>query len=119
MPRGAKVDWASVRECPLSEAIRFSGMDRREAQAIIAVELTDLRKATYPALVERLLGKQETFERVGTSGARYQVEIQAVWDDRPDGNLRVLAAIDDGGWRAFAPLSDSFICAPDGGFIGE
>jgi len=99
--------------------IRCGGMDRREAQSILAAELTGLRKATYSALVERLLGRQETFDRVGASGARYQVEIQAVWDDRPDGNLRVLAAIDDGGWRAFAPLSDSFIRAPDGRFIGE
>jgi hypothetical protein len=94
-------------------------MDRGEAQAIIAAELTELRRTTYSALVERLLGKQETFDRVGASGARYQVEIQAVWDDTPDGNLRVLVAIDDGSWRAFAPLSDSLILAPDGTFVDE
>ena len=52
-------------------------MARREAQAIIAAELTELRRATTP-LVERLLAKQETFDRVGASGASYQVEIQAV-----------------------------------------
>ena len=29
------------------------------------------------------------------------------------------SAIDDGGLRAFAPLSDDFIMAPDGSFVGE
>ena len=35
------------------------------------------------------------------------------------GHLRVLGSIDDGGIRAFFPLTDSFIMAPDGSFIGE
>jgi hypothetical protein len=55
----------------------------------------------------------------GESGTRYQAEIEVVWDDKRDGNLRVFAAIDDGGWRAFAPLTNSFIVAPDGSFVGE
>jgi hypothetical protein len=56
---------------------------------------------------------------VGVSGTRYQVEITAFWDSGKPGNLRVLAAIDDGGWRAFKPLSTDFIMAPDGSFVGE
>jgi hypothetical protein len=28
-------------------------------------------------------------------------------------------SIDDGGWRAFLPWTDSFIIAPDGSFVGE
>jgi hypothetical protein len=31
----------------------------------------------------------------------------------------VLASIDDGGWSAFIPLTDDFIIAPDGSFVGE
>jgi hypothetical protein len=31
----------------------------------------------------------------------------------------VLGSIDDGGWRAFAPLTRSFIKSPDGTFVGE
>jgi hypothetical protein len=30
-----------------------------------------------------------------------------------------MGAIDDGGWRAFIPLSADFIMAPEGRFVGE
>jgi hypothetical protein len=33
--------------------------------------------------------------------------------------VHVLGAIDDGGLRAFVPLCDDFIMAPDGSFVGE
>ncbi|MEI2731013.1 MAG: hypothetical protein V9G08_03230 [Dermatophilaceae bacterium] len=48
------------------------------------------------------------------------VSIDAFWDNpkRKD-NLRVALSIDDGGRRAFMPLTESFIVAPDGTFIGE
>lgn len=94
-------------------------MNRREAEAILDAELGPLRTESYDALVERLLGKQETGERIGASGTRYQVEVQAFWDSGTPGDLRVVASIDDGGWRAFVPLTDSFIRSPDGGFVGE
>jgi len=35
------------------------------------------------------------------------------------GDVRVLVAVDDGGMYAFKPLTDSFILAPDGSFVGE
>ena len=56
---------------------------------------------------------------VGTSGTVYQLEIQAVWDGRKGGDLRVMGSIDDKGWRAFAPLISDFIVRPDGTFVGE
>ena len=40
-------------------------------------------------------------EMRGPSGATYQVEVQLFWDDQPNGELRVMGSIDDGGWRAF------------------
>jgi hypothetical protein len=55
----------------------------------------------------------------GKSGIEYQVEIVAFWDDKPHGDLRVSGGVDDGGWRALHPLSDDFIMAPDGSFVGE
>jgi len=39
--------------------------------------------------LQRLLKEQDCFETRGPSGVSYQVEIEAVWDDRPGGNLRV------------------------------
>ena len=58
-------------------------------------------------------------EVVGPSGSQYQVEITGFWDDRKAGNLRVIVTIDDGGWRAFMPLTTGFIVGPDGSFVGE
>jgi hypothetical protein len=81
--------------------------------------LTQLRAETYESLVERLLDKRETFELVGASGTHYQVVLQAFWDDKLQGHIRVVAAIDDGGWRAFLPITDDFILLPDGSFMGE
>jgi hypothetical protein len=45
--------------------------------------------------------------------------VSAHWDSAPNGDVRVIGCVDDGGWRAFLPLSDSFIKAADGSFVGE
>jgi len=47
------------------------------------------------------------------------VEISAVWDDQPGEAIRVFFSIDDGGWRAWAPVTKCFIISPGGEFIGE
>jgi hypothetical protein len=53
------------------------------------------------------------------SGTPYQVEAEAFWDSTKEGDLRVIVKVDDVGWRAFVPLSEDFILAPDGSFVGE
>jgi hypothetical protein len=58
-------------------------------------------------------------EVVGPDGKTYQIDVQFFWDDKPLGSVRVMASIDDGGWRAFLPLTDSFILTPSGEFLGE
>jgi hypothetical protein len=93
-------------------------MNKQEAMEVLRAHLAPYRSESYAAL-QRLLGSPETTEVRGPSGTSYQIEVQAGWDDRPGGNLRVVGGIDDGGWRAFVPLSDSFIVAPDGSFVGE
>ena len=60
-----------------------------------------------------------TEETTGPSGAWYQIEVQLLWDDKSQGHIRVLASIDDGGRTALYPMTDDFIVAPDGRFIGE
>jgi hypothetical protein len=42
------------------------------------------------------------------------LEIQIQWDNNPGGDVRVMGAIDDGGWRAFLPLSSDLIMTPYG-----
>lgn len=95
-------------------------MDAGEAREILDATIAQLRRRSYAdwrlALEER---RAESREITGWSGARYQLEVSVVWDDEPMGPIRVLAAIDDGGWRSFIPLTDDFIVAPDGSFVGE
>ena len=93
-------------------------MDKDEAREILAGVIAGLRERSYGQL-RKLLDASEMREATGRAGATYQIEVQSFWDDAPAGNLRVTAAIDDGGLSAFKPLSDDFIIAPDGSFVGE
>ena len=93
-------------------------MDKEEAKDILTKELEAYRKQSYEDLL-RLINTQDTKEVTGHSGTVYQLEFQAVWDGKKDGNLRVIGAIDDGGLRAFIPLTEDFILTPDGSFVGE
>ena len=88
-------------------------MDREEALSLLNAKLDEYRQLSYSQLAARI-GDEEFPEVVGASGTQCQIEIQVVWDDKPNGAVRVLAAIDDGGWRALMPLCDSLLVTPDG-----
>ena len=94
-------------------------MNKEEARQIIQAELESYRAKPYSELIQMIDAESVTGELIGPSGKRYQIEIQAFWDDKPNGNIRVSGAIDDEGWRAFVPLTDSFIKSPSNEFIGE
>jgi hypothetical protein len=97
-------------------------VDETEARAILQSQVERLRSLSYSELLQRYLDDVDAFEATGPSGSQYQLEVEAFWDDPriKQGNLMVLVAIDDGrGWRAFAPMTKSFIMAPDGSFVGE
>ena len=93
-------------------------MNKEEAIGVLNTSLSKYRAKSYNEL-QYLLNEQDTLEVKAESGAKYQLEIQAVWDDKKDGNLRVMCSIDDGGLRAFKPISNDFIITPNGTFIGE
>ena len=93
-------------------------MDKEEERSILSKRLKRYRRRSYAELQE-LLNSQETFEIPGASGTVYQVEVSALWDDKKNGHLRVYGSVDDGGLRAFFPLTDDFIIAPDGSFVAE
>jgi hypothetical protein len=95
-------------------------MDSAEARTILKSQLDRLRTKSYGELVA-LIGVHETTEVKGPSGVTYQVQLQAFWDDpkKPNQVLRIMGAIDDGGLRAYFPMSNSFLMAPDGVFVGE
>ena len=93
-------------------------MNKAEAKSLLSQELSLYRELPYAELFS-LVDKIETLERTAPSGVTYQIEMQVFVDDVSLQTLRVMGSIDDGGWRAFAPLSDSFILSPDGSFVGE
>ncbi len=92
-------------------------MNKAEASQVLEAQLMSYRSQSYADLL-KLVDESIKSEIRGASGATYQVQVQVFWDDRPEGNLRIMGSIDDGGWRAFSPLTDSFILAPDGSFVG-
>ena len=63
-------------------------MDREEALSLLNAKLDEYRKLGYDELAARV-GEEEFPEVVGASGTQYQIEIQIVWDDKPDGAVRV------------------------------
>jgi hypothetical protein len=94
-------------------------MDKTEAKAILQSELEKYRQRSYESLL-KLLDDLDAYTVLGLSGIPYQIEVQAMWDSHPGGNLRVMAGIDDGGFiSAFAPLTDDFILSPSGEFLDE
>jgi hypothetical protein len=93
-------------------------MDKKEAQQLLKARVDQLRAISYHDLLG-LLDKETVIEGEGASGRRYSIETSVFWDGAKDRDLRVIVAIDDGGWRAYAPMTDDFIMAPDGSFVGE
>ena len=91
-------------------------MGNEEARTILREHIQTFRERSYADLVT-VLGKSQVAEAVGLSGARYQLEVLVQWDSRPGGSVRVLGAIDDGGARAFKPLTEDFLIAPTGALL--
>jgi len=79
-------------------------MNKREAKEIISNQLDAYRKRPYSELVEMIDTDPITYKVNGPSGTSYQIEIAASWDDKPNGNIRVIGAIADHGLKAFAPM---------------
>ena len=94
-------------------------MNKKEASQVGLRYLEQFRNLPYSALVPLIDRRPETVELRGPSGASYQVELSACWDNRPNEVIRVQALVDDGGLRSFVPLVEEFLRAPDGSFVGE
>ena len=93
-------------------------MSPEVARAIIEDRLKELRKLSYRELVE-LVGRVSCDCINGADGKEYQVEIEARWDSKTGGNVRVIVAVDGPGVSAFKPLIGDFIMSADGSLIGE
>ena len=91
-------------------------MDKSEARKILSEGLDRFAERGYEALVRLVESEQvENFEVDGESGARYQVELQCLWDDKRKGRVRIVGSIHDGGIRVIVPLTQALtIPQPDG-----
>ena len=94
-------------------------MNSEEALTILRERIRRLRDLSYRELL--FYRNNPTAEEViAPSGQAYQIEVEALWDERPDSDLRVIAAIDDGSLRsATLPLVQDFMIRPDGTIVGE
>ena len=93
-------------------------MNKAEASAIAEECLRNLRSQPYTHLASQV-GQAPVTTTVTRSGIAYQVQVTHHWDGKPGGDVRVIVAVDDGGFRAFMPLTTDFIKAPNGHFVGE
>ena len=93
-------------------------MDNVAAQKVLDKWVAKLRSVPYEELVFRV-DSVTTDEVARDSERSWQLEVQVAWDDEPDGNIRVTVSIDDGGLRAFVPMTEDFVKAPSGEFVGE
>ena len=85
-------------------------MDKAEAKKTLSKELARFSSRNHAELVPLVESRQvETFEVRGENGATYQVEVQFFWDGQPGGTIRIIGSIDDGGIRAFFPLTETLL----------
>ena len=94
-------------------------MNRTEALLVLEAQLRKYREWSYDRLRLRVGLPKISSEVMGASGIRYYLDVIVHWDGEPDADVRVVACIDDGGWRAFVPLTRCFIKASDGSFVDE
>jgi hypothetical protein len=94
-------------------------MNKDAYLALLAPILDDFRTHDYPFWIPYLNGEPIVLEIISPDGTECCVEVNAFWDDQPDGDIRVSFSIDDGGWNAIVPVTDSFIIASDGTSVSE
>lgn len=94
-------------------------MKKAALQSLLAPIVTRYRQRSYDFWRTSLGAEPITFEFAVDDATECQVEIEAFWDDKQGGDIRVVFSIDDGGWRACFPVTDSFIMASNDTFVGE
>ena len=108
-------------------------MNKEELHKILSAQLVIYRTWSYSQLAERVERDRqahdclEHIEGIAPDCTLYHMEFQAVWDDKPHGDVRVLGVLSVQPQKPllrFIPIytpdvTDSFIKSPDGRFFGE
>ena len=91
-------------------------MDVHEAAAVLDAHLAEFVRRSYADLAA-LGGEAQTTHAIGGSGTAYQIEFNVFYDSGAKRDLRIVGSIDDGGWRAFMPLTQTEIVKPTGDLV--
>ncbi len=91
-------------------------MNVPDAEKTLARVVQDYAEKPYAYWRERVEGDSIIVEPQSELAIQYQMEIQVFWDDKAEGDIRVMFAIDDGGVRSLIPLTKCIIVRRD---VGE
>jgi len=83
-------------------------MKKSEYLKILNPIIEEYEKYSYSFWKERI-DQVISLEGKTESDEEYQIEIEAIWDDKPNELIRVCFSIDNGGWRAYFPVSESLL----------
>jgi hypothetical protein len=94
-------------------------MDNSEAIEILEIELNRYRPKSYSEL-KKLISAKPIGKEVRTyNDADYNIEVVVNWNEDEEGDIKVLAYVEDGEMRSFIPLTKSFIKTSDDQFKEE
>jgi hypothetical protein len=82
--------------------------NKAEARAELARLVRDHEACDYEFWAARV-GRTKRVEFTTAAGTWYQGAVEPIWDDKPNGAIRVFFSLDDGGVGAFHPMTDSVI----------
>ncbi len=88
-------------------------MNKVEAQSILDERLSSFVRRPYADLAAAV-DKPEVASVKAGSGREYQIEFNVFFDAGAHQELRIVGSIDDGGLRAFLPLTKTLIMKPSG-----
>lgn len=79
------------------------------AKKLLNEVIEEWKRYTYEELSGFISSAPTTLEVPDSDGKLYLIKIQVFWDDQDEGDIRVIGAIDDGGWRSLYPITEDFI----------
>jgi len=86
-------------------------MNKQEAYSLAINELEQFEQLKYVDLKTRV-GNNYNKEKQAESGVLYQIDTQVFWDSKERKNIRVMVSVDNMGWFAFAPITESILIKP-------
>ncbi|TDB92024.1 hypothetical protein E1091_13430 [Micromonospora fluostatini] len=90
------------------------GLNKETAARLADARLAEWQRVSYGEW-RAMLDDKDIRQVGGEDGKRYTVVSYAL--DDGDERIRIVVAVDDGGWSAFAPLVRDEIMMPDGTFV--